>query len=108
MLNWICFVYSAVRACITTKAAIDESLCDILVDEKPNLNIIHFFFWIAATSTALFLLPFLLRIFYIERTASFLKAIASVDNHLLGSYLPPTKKNKYNLRKKQYALDPQG
>ena len=97
MLNWIFFVYSAVRACITTKAAIDESLCGILVDEKPNLN-----------STALFLLPFLLRIFYIERTASFLKAIASVDNHLLGSYLPPTKKNKYNLRKKQYALDPQG
>ena len=43
MLNWKCFVYSAVRACINTKAAIDESLCDILVDEKPNLNIIQLF-----------------------------------------------------------------
>ena len=38
-----------------------------------------------------------------------LKAITSVDNnHPLGSYLPPTKENKYNLRKKQYTLDPQG
>ena len=33
-----------------------------------------------------------------------LKAIISVDNHPLGSYLPPTKENKYNLRKKRYAL----
>ena len=33
-----------------------------------------------------------------------LKAITSVDNHPLGSYLPPTKENKYNLRKKQCAL----
>ena len=29
-----------------------------------------------------------------------LKTITSVDNHPLGSYLPPTKENKYNLRKK--------
>ena len=33
-----------------------------------------------------------------------LKAITSVDNHPLGSYLPPTKENEYNLRKKQCAL----
>ena len=33
-----------------------------------------------------------------------LKAITSVDNHPLGSYLPPTEENKYNLRKKQCAL----
>ena len=33
-----------------------------------------------------------------------LKAISSVDNHPLGSYLPPTKENKYDLRKKQCAL----
>ena len=33
-----------------------------------------------------------------------LKAISSVDNHPRGSYLPPTKENKYDLRKKQYAL----
>ena len=59
--------------------------------------------WIAATSTALFLLQFLLRIFYIDRTAN-LKAIIFVDNHPLGSYLRPTKENKYNLRKKHYAL----
>ena len=32
------------------------------------------------------------------------KAITSVDNHPLGSYLPPAKENKYNLRKKQCAL----
>ena len=33
-----------------------------------------------------------------------LKAITSVDNHPLGSYLPPTKENKYNLRKNQCVL----
>ena len=33
-----------------------------------------------------------------------LKAITSVDNHPLGSYLPPKKENEYNLRKKQCAL----
>ena len=32
------------------------------------------------------------------------KGITSVDNHPLGSYLPPTKENKYNPRKKQCAL----
>lgn len=32
------------------------------------------------------------------------KAITSVDKHPLSSYLPPTKENKYNLRKKQCAL----
>ena len=33
-----------------------------------------------------------------------LKVITSVDNHLRGSYLSPTKENKYNLRKKQCTL----
>ena len=33
-----------------------------------------------------------------------LKAITSVDNHPLGSYLPLTKENKYNLRKNQCVL----
>ena len=33
-----------------------------------------------------------------------LKAITSVDNHPLGSYLPPTKENEYNLRKNQCTL----
>ena len=33
-----------------------------------------------------------------------LKAITSVDNHPLGSILPPKKENKYNLRKEQCAL----
>ena len=32
------------------------------------------------------------------------KAITSVDNHPLGSYLPPTMENEYNLVKKQCAL----
>ena len=35
-----------------------------------------------------------------------LKTITSIDNHPLGSYLPPTKKNEYNLRKKQCAPPP--
>ena len=43
-------------------------------------------------------------IFYIDKTARFLNAISSVDNHPLGSYFPPTKENKYDLRKKQCAL----
>ena len=33
-----------------------------------------------------------------------LKAITSVDNHPLGSNLPPKQENKYNLRKEQLAL----
>ena len=39
-----------------------------------------------------------------RQDCNILKATTSVDNHPLGSYLPPTKENKYNLRKKQCAL----
>ena len=35
-----------------------------------------------------------------------LKAITSVDNHPLGSYLSPTKENEYNLRKYRGAPPP--
>ena len=39
-----------------------------------------------------------------RQDSKILKVITSVDNHPLGSYLPPTKENKYNLGKKQCAL----
>ena len=39
-----------------------------------------------------------------RKDCKILKAITSVDKHPLGSYLPPTKENEYNLRKKQCAV----
>jgi len=48
--------------------------------------------------------PGSIKVVLYRQDCKILKAIISVDNHPLGSYLPPTKENKYNLRKKQYAL----
>ena len=70
---------------------------------EPDLNIIkHFLDRCHKRRFVCF--PVSIKNLLCRQDCKILKAITSVDNHPLGSILPPKKENKYNLRKEQCAL----
>ena len=69
---------------------------------EPDLNIIQHFLD-RCPKRRFVSFPVCIKDLLYRQDCEILKAITSVDNHPLGSILPPKKENKYNLRKEQCA-----
>ena len=70
---------------------------------EPDLNIIQYFLD-RCHKRRFVSFPVSIKNLLYRQDCKILKAITSVDNHPLGSILPPKKENKYNLHKEQCAL----
>ena len=74
---------------------------------ESDLNIIQLF-WDRCHKHRFVSSPVSIKDLLYRQDCKILKAITYVDTHPLDSYLPSTKQNKYNLRKKTVECPPQG